>query len=148
MQRSRLHTWTFILHASLCHRGHFKEECPTFGDTAQGRCASEVVPPQWKCQVGAAARAAYILSCCELCYGNRFMWNEKLIKHCFGAGQTRLRALLERPERVRALQEGVLHHQKYFLWDPNLQGGVYNNIEKELALRSAQRAAGETISVF
>ena len=47
-----------------------------------------------------------------------------------------------------ALQEGVLHHQKYFLWDPKLQGGVYNNIEKELALRSAQRAAAETVSVF
>lgn len=67
---------------------------------------------------------------------------------CFTAGQARLRALLERPERVRALQEGVLHHQKYFLWDPNLQGGVYNNIEKELALRSAQRAVAETVSVF
>ena len=76
------------------------------------------------------------------------MDDKKLTKYCFTAGQTRLRALLERPERVRALQEGVLHHQKYFLWDPNLQGGVYNNIEKELALRSAQRAAAETVSVF
>ena len=62
--------------------------------------------------------------------------------------QARLRALLERPERVRALQEAVQHHAKYFLWDPAIQGGVYNNIERELALRAAQRGASETVSVF
>ena len=56
--------------------------------------------------------------------------------------------MLAHPERVRALQEGLLHHQKYFLWDPDIQGGVFNNIERELAMRSAQRAGGETVSVF
>ena len=62
--------------------------------------------------------------------------------------QARLRELLQHPERVRALQEGLLHHQKYFLWEPDIQGGVLNNIERELAMRSAQRAGGETVSVF
>jgi len=65
-----------------------------------------------------------------------------------GARQARLRALLERPERVRALQEGVLQHQAHFLWDPELASGVYGNIERELAMRAVQRATGETISVF
>ena len=49
---------------------------------------------------------------------------------------------------MRALQEGLLHHQKFFLWDSDIQGGVFNNIERELAMRSAQRASGETVSVF
>ena len=65
-----------------------------------------------------------------------------------GRLQARLRALLERPERVRALQEGVLQHQAHFLWDPELASGVYGNIERELAMRAVQRATGETISVF
>ena len=62
--------------------------------------------------------------------------------------QARLRELLAHPERVRTLQEGLLHHQKFFLWDPDIQGGVFNNIERELAMRSAQRATGETVSVY
>ena len=49
---------------------------------------------------------------------------------------------------MRALQEAVQHHAKFFLWDPSIQGGVYNNIERELALRAAQHAAGQTVSVF
>ena len=51
---------------------------------------------------------------------------------------------------MRALQEGLLHHQKFFLWDRDIKGDVFNNIEHELAMRSAQRAIGEgeTVSLF
>ncbi len=64
------------------------------------------------------------------------------------AVQARLREVLAKPERVKALQAALVQHQKYFLWDPDIQGGVYNNIERELALRAAHRASGETVSVF
>ena len=62
--------------------------------------------------------------------------------------QARLREALAQPERVRALQHSLARHQKTFMWDAAVQGGVFGNIERELAMRAAQRAHEETLSVF